>query len=112
MVTIAKMEYIVVKAINENSISFAVTDGETASSVFINPNTTQGCLPISVKSHPEVFAINGKNIASGINFKYFDCFSNIPFLEVKMPKKPSRSMIPPVAVIIRNTQNNKVTFGI
>src|SRR5690625_171451 len=102
----------VVKEIKENNISPGVTDGEIPSSVFISPNTTHGCLPISVKIQPDVLAINGKAIAKGIIFKYHLCPSILSSLEAYKPYSPSRNMIPPIPVIIRNTQNNKVTFGI
>src|SRR5699024_7336264 len=101
-----------VNAINENNISFAVTDGDIASEVSISPNTTHGCLPISVNNQPEVLAMNGKIIPNVINLKYHLLFSNLFLPDVYQPNRPNKAIRPPIPVIILNTQNNKVTFGI
>src|SRR5699024_635201 len=96
----------------ENNISPAVTEGDTASSVFINPNTTNGCLPISVIIQPVEFAINGKNIAQTITFKY-KVFSQIPsFLILLPPYNPHRIIALPAPTIALKLQNNVLTGGI
>jgi len=45
-----------VKAISEMSTSTPLTPGETPSCVVMSPNTSQGCLPISVKTQPMILA--------------------------------------------------------
>lgn len=98
----------------ENNISTAVTPGETAAAVNMKTpsipdasglgTTTNGCLPISVKTQPAMFAANGARMPRIASRMIHGDLGTVPLRVSHSATTAPNAVMPPRPIMSRKPQ--------
>src|SRR5436309_13291483 len=88
-----------------------LTEGELASAVRSRPCTIHGCRPISVSTHPDAAARNGKNVAATADQRNHLNFSSRRFQKRKAPTTATSATSEPRYAMPRMAQYVARAFG-